>query len=43
MATHVSIRLHDYDKAQQNGGGRKTKCVSSNNRTHANINHTVTF
>ena len=43
MVIHVSIRSHDYDKAQQDGGGRKTKCVSSNNRTNVNINYTVTF
>ena len=36
-------RSRDYDKAKQDGGVRKTKCVSSNNCTHANIKHTVTF
>ena len=44
MAIHVIyIRSHDYDKAKQDGGAKKTKCVSSNYRTHASINHTVTF
>ena len=34
MAIHVIyIRLHDYDKAKQDGGAKKMKCVSSNDRT----------
>ena len=28
---------------KQDGGVRKTKCVTSNDCTHASINHTVTF
>ena len=43
MAIHVIIRSRDYDKAKQDGGAKKMKCVSSNDRTHASINHTVTF
>ena len=43
MAIHVIyIRLHDYDKAKQDGGAKKMKCVSSNDRTHASINHIIT-
>ena len=40
MAIHVT---RDYNKAKQDGRVRKTKCVSSNDRTHAIINHAVTF
>ena len=44
MAIHVIyIRSRDYDKINQDGGAKKTKCVSSNDCTHASINHTVTF
>ena len=43
MAIHVIYKSRDYDKAKQNGGAKKMKCVSSNNRTHTSINHTVTF
>ena len=35
------IRSRDYDKAKQDGGDRKTNYMSSNDRTHASINHTV--
>ena len=31
------------DKAKQDGGAKKTKCMSSNDRTHSSINHMVTF
>ena len=41
MAIHV-IRSRDYDKAKQDGRDKKPKCVTSNNRTHASINRTVT-
>ena len=37
------IRSHDYDKEEQDGGAKKTKCMSSNDRTHFSINHTVIF
>ena len=37
------IRSHNYNKAKQDGGAKETKCVSSDDHTHANINHTVTF
>ena len=44
MAIHVIyIRSCDYNKANQDGRAKKMKCVSSNDRTHASINHTVTF
>ena len=37
------LRSRDYDKTNQDGGAKKTKCVSSNDRTHSSINDTVTF
>ena len=37
------IRSCDYDKSKEDGGAKKTKCMSSNDRLHASINHTVTF
>ena len=43
ISCDICIRSRDYKKAKQDGRVRKTKCVSSNNRTHATINHTVTF
>ena len=30
-------------RENQDGGAKKTKCMSSNDRTHASINHNVTF
>ena len=35
--------VHDYDKAKEDGGAKKTKCVSSDDCIHASINYTVTF
>ena len=43
MAIHVIYKLMWLRQRQQDGGAKKTKCVSSNDRTHASINHTVTF
>ena len=37
------IRSRDYEKAKQDGEAKKTKCMSSNDHTHASIYHTVTF
>ena len=37
------IRSHDYDKAKQDGGAKKMKCMSSKDRTRTSINHAVTF
>ena len=38
----TQLRSRDYDNMKQDGGVRKTKCVSSNNLTDASINHAVT-
>ena len=43
MAIHVIYKIRDYDKVKQYSRAKKTKCVSSNDRTYASINHTVTF
>ena len=37
------IKSCDYNKAYQDVGLRKTKCVGSNNHTHAGINYSVSF
>ena len=37
------MAIHVIYKAKQDGRVRKTKCMSDNDHTHANINHPVTF
>ena len=34
------IGSHDYNKAKQDGGVKKIKCINGNDRTYTSVNYT---